>query len=641
MNGRNHPSPRTASTQQGKHPAREELMSLLDGEISPADAGNMQHHIEGCAECRTLIERYQAVRSAFSSEDLFPELPALTATLAPLIPSATDPDSSWSTSRLWQLPSVLAASIALLAGGILFWHLVLSPPGVSARELISRVRIEEDRPLRSAPGVAVKRTLLITRRVAGVVEKRIEYQQTLQGVGGRLIPAADEAPETNSLENEIVSAIPIQNCAGLIPLSADMMECLSRDSSAALRVISTPRDLEEGVYQVAIDNLRPQQGNPFTSVWTLRLSDWRLTRVDFRFFQVPEDVEYGVEELTYLVIEEPGTSPPPPPPPLVADSRKQAISSMSRTETAEGSQESRLANTKAKLFLSLHALAPSPEDELTIRFGEGLPIVVSALVLDANRKEAFVNALDQLEGVSASVLSYSDALEVAGDHLATAPEFDAAPADRTESTIRSEGPLLLDELATHFGGGEEGRKKALSFGASVLEQSQTIQFQSRWLGRLYKALPEDELRLLSPEIRGDIMDVESAMVRHLEIQHKLLRQQVESVLCPKLCNLPSMGGLEANTNALLERTAPGPIREPAEISRILDNEFSLLKVLLVDRAFAASQPNSPSTNTATPDASSGERQIAVWLRESTRVERILSHWQPRSATPDSIRLTSR
>src|SRR5690606_29307002 len=77
-----------------------------------------------------------------------------------------------------------AASIAVMVTGALLWQMILSPPGVSARELIQRARQEEQRPLMQSTTPVVQRTLRSTRTVGGVVQKQSEYHETWHGAPG-------------------------------------------------------------------------------------------------------------------------------------------------------------------------------------------------------------------------------------------------------------------------------------------------------------------------------------------------------------------------------------------------------------------------------------------------------------------------
>lgn len=586
-------------------------MSLLDGELSPSDASRVGGHLETCAECEGLVARYRSLRATFHSQELFPDLPRDGQKHPATVHQPEIASPSQVVPATKRLPSVLAASIALLTSSLLFWQLVLTPPGVSARELIERVRAEEQRPLLRVKNARVVRTLRTTRRVAGVVEQQIEHKETWQGTAGSLA----SIKEGNTLVREIVASIPSTDCARLDPLSAGMLACLSSESSAELRVLNHPKELEGGYYQVALDNLQPKQGNPFTSVWTLRLSDWRLTRVDFRFFQVPEDIEYGVEELDYRLINVPLITSAPEP--AEVPTLPRTVASL-QTE----SDTSRAVLNKADLFLTLHRLGLSPEDEIDIHFEIGKPIHVQVLVPAESRKQDFIEALAALDGVAASVASYADAMAFPHHQVGESQQQAIPSTARRPSAppMRSHGPLLLDEVAAHFGGGEHGRKAALALGASVLDQTQTLQFQIHWLDRLRAAFSAEERRLLPAETLRQLSALETEWVEDTRVRHGLLQQQVQSVVCPDLCQKSQEVSASADLAWPSSEAMTPQRREGPAMLEAMKQEFTLLKVLLVDRGFTGDPTAHPPQGP--PDLT--RRKVQDWLEASARVADCLS-----------------
>ncbi|MCW5964477.1 MAG: zf-HC2 domain-containing protein [Bryobacterales bacterium] len=619
MKGSNQQPPRPILPEAGVHPSREDLMALLDGELPSGRVDEVSNHLERCAGCRSVFARYESLRASFSSEKLFPGVEPLTPehvapTVHPVIrhfPSTVPAGG--------RLPSTIAASIALLAGGLLFWQLVLAPPGVSAREVIERAKVEEQRPVVHGASLRVERTLRATRRVAGVMEKQFDFQESR--------PLSGSLPvmiELNPIVREIAASIPSADCARLDPLSVGMMDCLSKESNAALRVLNQPKDGEGGVYQVTIENLRPHDGNPFTSVWTLRLSDWRLTRVDFRFFHVPEDIEYGLEELAYRVVEAPlittklelARIPVPTQPETLMDPR---------------AEMERLIRNKADLFLALHALVLSPEDEVDIRFETDNPIQVRVLVTEESRKQEFIETLAALDGVSATVLSYADAMDYAHAQLDEGHWPGAAQkAKPSAGAMRSEGPLLFDWVANHFGGGEHGRQAALSLGTSVLDQTHALQFRVRWLARLRAAFPAEQYTLLPEELSRQLASMETSLLAELSTRHELLQQQVRAVVCPGLCD--SVPALSFSSDPTPPTTGgiPSQSEESANLVHSMESEFALLKVLFVDRGFAADSRAHSAEDSQVPP----HQEVQAWLDASAQVAGSLKDSRPSSLSPE-------
>ncbi len=118
------------------HP--EELISaMLDGEISPADAGGVQPHLPACAECRLLVEELRKIGAAAKREAV-PVLPDdLGARIhrrlaAPVGPATHRAPGFFGTARF---PLVTAATLLVAA---LIWM------------TLNRSRVEPVRPAESS-----------------------------------------------------------------------------------------------------------------------------------------------------------------------------------------------------------------------------------------------------------------------------------------------------------------------------------------------------------------------------------------------------------------------------------------------------------------------------------------------------------
>lgn len=554
-------------------------MALLDGELSGEHAKTVRRHLRGCTHCKQIFATYQSATSAFTSQNLFPGLEKSPPTR--IAPALTKPMfATHFAARDRSMRPAWAASLAMTLSILLLWQLVLTPPELGAREMISRARIEEQRPLMGATKPVVQRTLRTTRRVAGIVEQDVEHVETWDGVPGHI----RKATETNPLARELAATIPIPECSRFSPLSVGMMHCLAGTNTVEMRVLTPPRDLETEVYQLAMQSLRPAKGNPFVSVWTLRISDWHLTQVEFRFYTLPEDVEYRVEETAYRLVdghprvaesspgsevsieEAPSISPPP---------------TRMEYDPAEG------LNIRLAVFRALHALELTPEDEIDISWHPGEPVKVSALVASAERKRNLENALAAIDGIALGVLSYEEAsiLAQAVELFPGASETEVpAHVARNAAPLRSEGPLLLDELSEHFGGGDRGKELALGFGISLLEETQELHFQVRWMERMQKAFLPEERALLSPAAQIQLAQMESAIRAKLESRHTHLQLLVRSIICPRYCNTSSADPHLRHPWRLYARDHASAVTSE-ELALAMDREFALLKVLFVDREF--------------------------------------------------------
>ncbi len=570
-------------------------MAMLDGELSVPRTWQVRRHVNVCPDCKALLQRYTAVRISFSSDSLFPVPPAAHETAPQRIPleSSTMPPALGLSD--WSWSSTIAASISMVLGVFLLWHLLVTPPGVSAREVIAQARLEEERPLLADPGLRLERVLRTTKRVRGVVEHRAEFQETWQlAPGGEIaVTGADR------LILEISGSLPDSTCSGLDPLSARMMECLSRQDNVELRLSQEDDDTDGAFYELTIRNLRHATGNAFTSAWTLRLSDWRITRAVFQFPDAVSGVEYALEEMDHRMVDAP-----------------QVMASVRSPRTGNLTPNSNLTQSliptapapnpsevKLPLLLALHRLQLTPEDEIEINWQQGPPFRLHALVRDELRRQQWLAALEGQQGVHVTVQSFAEAVSQLQADAATT----MVPASSFTNTLRGEGPLLLDMLAAHLGGGQRGRTAAFALGESILEQVIAIRFRAHWIERTRDALPPDERGRLTPASLSALAEMEAAMVNDLSLRHQALRRQVEEILCPQWCVVA-----DGDSQPVTAGVAPHIARSTPDLIGSLDAEFAWLQMLFVDRAFTG-------THFRGTDGPLLQKAIRSWLQTHAQV----------------------
>lgn len=596
------------------HPAREQLMAFLDGECTPEESREVDAHLQACPACRSILERFRVLQTNFSGEVMLAHLPRRdTPGTAPASPAhpALAPGHRAATLIRRRTPAAWAASVAFVVTGVLLWQL-LTPAPLSAREFIERARISEVRPLAGVSHPMVQRTLRTTRRVAGIVRERIEHEELWEGAPGALTRVRDSAP----VAREISASLPVSACAGLSPLSVEMMACLSAQRRTEALVITPPDNQSGAVYQLAIHHLQPDSGYPFTSLWTLRISDWRLIRVDYRFFSLPEEVDFVVEELASRVMEAPLLAAVPPPtqsaPAREAASHPQELAAHPSEVTLPAQ-----ALHKAGLLLALHTLRLRPEDDVSLQTASDGVVEVRALLPGPERKQAFHDALGNLAGVRLHARTHTEAAEEA---LAAMPILNApaqpgfAPPDN--APFRGEGPLLLEALSSRFGGNDAAKAKALAFGNTVLEAMQNLRFQAGWLERTRAVITDTEWHLLPAELQQRLSAMDQEIAGELAANHAALATLVAPVLCPPACGepgaTPSLGDAPAEFS--LPGATPGIPQPPAEgPSELLEREFAWLKVLFVDRAYLGQDAFDDGSGTV---AGAIEQAAANWRAAS-------------------------
>jgi hypothetical protein len=174
------------------HPNEDQLLLTLEGEVVAEEAARVQQHLAGCWSCKARYEEMQRGILAFVEYREKRYLPALESPSsdssgfrarlrsmtgeAPAVPLQA---KIWrKLAFLWhpfqhvQLRWVTVVAAAMVA--LLFWTEVLSPPRVSATELLTRA-IAAQRPPVAGPPRTIRQTLQI-RSGARAVTRHFEWK---------------------------------------------------------------------------------------------------------------------------------------------------------------------------------------------------------------------------------------------------------------------------------------------------------------------------------------------------------------------------------------------------------------------------------------------------------------------------------
>lgn len=174
------------------HPSEDQLLLTLEGEVAAEETARVQQHLAGCWSCKARYEEMQRGILAFVEYREKRYLPALESpssdssgfrarvrTLAAEAPAVPFLAKMWRTLALFwhpfqhvQLRWVTVVAAAMV--GLLFWTEVLSPPPVSASELLTRA-IAAQKPETSGRSRLIRQTLRI-RSGQRVVTRNFEWK---------------------------------------------------------------------------------------------------------------------------------------------------------------------------------------------------------------------------------------------------------------------------------------------------------------------------------------------------------------------------------------------------------------------------------------------------------------------------------
>jgi hypothetical protein len=611
-----------------QHPEPEQLLALIDRELPWTQQVSVRAHLLVCRHCRAELHALRTTSKAFSRHNLFPELDQSGAAYSnPAIPQP------YAQSEVHQTPASVSlqaglfgrptgtAALALSLALLIFWSLVLTPPRLTAMEVIERARAAEQIPLQAVKNAQVQRLLQASRRIDGVIEQQLSHEEVWNGLPG----SVRHVDHRNVLLQDLSNVLPVSECEGISPFSVRMMQCLAEHHATRSRVVSSMLDKSPERYQLAIDCARPERGHPFTSIWHLRVSDWQLVSVDFHFFTYPAEVSYRVELVTQFITE--GRTE-------VASRSRAVAPTVSDTQpvvSQEAIRQSDQASLQLRMFLALQSMGLSPDDEIRMSWEDGT-LRILAIVPDDLRKWQLEQQVAHIAGVDSTVYSYHDLTEGVASTMAPQAEngpFPEKGEGNEKSALRGEGPLLHDALLGHFGRGEQGEEAIARLSNLVLESTQSVGFQMRWLSRIRDTFPPAVRHSLSAEERISLELLEAEVLREIAAGHDGMSQGLRQAVCPTLCSSAAAKPLGAAGQESLSRTiGDNEAREVRALLSQLEEEFVVLKTLFVDRGFAEQRDTHQDAGTA----------ILRWLETSQSVSRQLRVTLT-SMKPEQVRAT--
>ncbi len=188
------------------HPAELELLALVEGELSPGEAGVLAEHVAGCAACRAAVEAQRGARALLraappvaplTSQQVGDLVRALPAHARPLPRWRRRPALAWPARPIFVLAPAAAAAVAVvlaitLSGGsgrAPAPATLAAPPPVAAAKappadaapLLGRVR----GPVAQVVAFLRARDLAVLVEEGRVVVRRADAERVRQALDGR------------------------------------------------------------------------------------------------------------------------------------------------------------------------------------------------------------------------------------------------------------------------------------------------------------------------------------------------------------------------------------------------------------------------------------------------------------------------
>jgi anti-sigma factor RsiW len=496
------------------HPAREQLLLALDGELSEGESVTLKAHLEACWKCRARLAEIETAITEFSRFDDA----VLTACLPPPpnewhgfdgrlrqlarangAPSWRSRWRSWWTRALAGFSQLRWATALLLAGCLVaasFW--LMRSTSVSAKELLQRSMQAENARLQQVADPVLYRKLQVRRQTTRATDsvmweswrnrKGDQFRQRVADQQGlRFLNVNDR--NTPPLLTEIGQILALNHLEAQRPLSAAAFD---RWRTEVRHTVETVSESDAGLL-LRVGVPEPYSPNAIRQASLLvRQSDWHVIALqlqvqgdgEVRFYELTE-AAYEVMPLEALTvfanIPLPLASPASvasvvsPIVPTTSPTRAEAAPALSLAASLPSAAA--LQEAEVATLYALHQARADLGEQIEVNRENGRQIVVRGLVQNATRKAELLQALSSIALVSPHIQTIEEAVQqtqpAAPAVVGNEPIVATLEAGVTSSQPATTVNPLQQKLVEHFGG-----RKGMSEAERAAVNRQITQFYS-------------------------------------------------------------------------------------------------------------------------------------------------------------------
>jgi hypothetical protein len=521
-----------------RHASDEDLLRLMDGELSARAARQVQKHIEGCWGCRG---RYGQMQSAvlhfveYRKHLTAPHMPPpaggrarFLKKLEEMVPEVRAPWHSRLADHIRMAMaapmSPLLASVLILAAAAaaLFWVWQRNPRTVSASELLERAaRWDAHSPEDGRAGVVYQKVRIRTKTTT--VERSL-----YRDAGGRRQP---RMPELDSTQSQLKSMLERGGVNWQRPLSAtDFREW--RDS------LKNKEDEVKTSAEISTLRTTTDSGEVQEETLTVRNADFhpvarRLILRDSREIEISElnyDVLGWSEVNTGLLFEpEPGTA-----------TARASAESAARAAAAMLPSIASLDEAELRARLALNRMDADTTEQISVTKSR-TAVEISGFVENEERKKEIESGLREIPLVNASIRTYEEQALSRGSGAGT-----GVTRVNEYSVVADESPLDRFLAARSVAQEERAEVSRKLFDAAL-----TIQREALALDSLEKRFPVAERNQLSGGGVALLAELRSKHRSNLASAISVEEGALEKYLPPAALQQGGVGPAESMTEALL------------------------------------------------------------------------------------------
>jgi hypothetical protein len=539
------------------HPADDDLLLQLDGELSEAANNAVKTHLEACWACRVRTEQLQAAISNFMAyRDRFD--------VAQHVP----PPRNWQTFD-WQLQGLLnetAAKVgqagilsrakrfffgtplmlrwttagAVLALTVLAGLKLNSVPAVSANELLHNAARAEAAALNREVVPVVHRKLLVRRKSVAredAREESLRWEIWSETAGGRFWQAVEDGGQQRfvaerqaappQLLHELQQLLRANHFDWQRPLSATVYQAWRQSLPDKREEVSTATLANRAaVLILKTIPVTPVLGGITEASLLVRASDWHPLEQRWRVRHAKGEQEYSIAEEAFEVLNARALDPAvfsvqiaePLTTSVFADTAADATSNRPASMPDLGKPD--LAGIEAEVRETLHRFKADLGEPIEIvRLPTG-QLEVRGLVNTAQRKQELVTALHDIPQLSLNLRTVE---EVARE---------AKPLTDEQSENQEVGGVLLpiQELLDQRRPGQYEAEELRELANRALTHAEAVMAEAWALRRLAERYPAEELAQLAPAARAKIEAIVRDHLRALRGKAERARATLKPIL---------------------------------------------------------------------------------------------------------------
>ncbi|MEK7724100.1 MAG: hypothetical protein AAB336_07125 [Acidobacteriota bacterium] len=599
---------------ENDHLSEDQLLMLVDGELSAKEASNTRQHLEICWTCRRELEKIEETISTFIEfrkkiqTPLNPAPPNKWNNFNRLLRETQreleQPKRSWLNLYNFS-PFQLRlgiASIAVFLITVLLFQLV-TVEKISAAELLDKASIKQNEKVNSTSQPVVYQKLRV--RAGDAKQMDWEVWNDAGNSRSKQTISGNQPKESIDVLQELSEILQKNRMDPLKPLSpesfkswhgslTDKTDEITENEAVTLKTTNHKISFD-GQISEAVVRFRQNDFHPFDQIIKVKTANGEKT------FQISE-VNFEVVSLNTLkpnffdetpisneIVKITKITPSPSP---LSSASPEATTSPGKEEFSATSLTLRTENNNPKPELTTKTIATADlevevlqllsnakadlGDEITVKRENGV-LYVRGLVETPERKNEILNSLQSVRQNQAVKIELNTVAEAVAKQKSPPSGKPTKVDDLETKTLTS---AAQNDLVEHFGNEVEARR----FASNTVNRSSQALSHVYALRRLAKQFSAAELKNLSPEAKAKWLNLISSHARNFAANSESLSRELGNVF-----NAPRVSGavnVEVNSLDDLPRAIESLFAMASSNDRLIrsaltlsddDGKFSVLK----------------------------------------------------------------